>query len=366
MKKVYVKRIILAEILAASIFITGCSPRQSTSVDDKKEQKETEAVSTEESSAEENIADESEDNSYDKDYWDAMEKYYAYIGPKQRDSVELDDESASLYDGFLNNTVTATFHSNGDISQYVEFSEFLKDGHSYSLNDIVSKITEEGQYGEGWTYESSTDTYIDCGLDGNIEMIVSLLFDDEFTPSLVIKNIDGKLNICFTGTSWSRCETSVYYTGEVCSFGSGGATYHGGEYGYIDALGKYNFWYSEWDEGYGDRDNDNQLHYFYDVDHTINGADLLDILRINFVSSSDEKNDYYYIHLTDSDYNEIEDDPTNPDNPYDIVRDILINEQGYNVISPEEAEKMITEKRRAIGLTDEIYSYGDELKPEEK
>ncbi|WP_408072423.1 hypothetical protein [Butyrivibrio sp. JL13D10] len=44
------------------------------------------------------------------------------------------------------------------------------------LDDITDNLTSADQYSEGWKVESVTDTYIDCGLDDNYEMVVSVSF----------------------------------------------------------------------------------------------------------------------------------------------------------------------------------------------
>ena len=326
------------------------------STEEPEEVSETPAEASSEASSEDGIRKAEED--YSTPYTD----YYAYISAKSKDKVEIDDESAALYEAFLSGEEKAVFSKDGDIAQYVEFSAFLEEVKSSSLDEIVEAMTAEGQYGERWEYKKCSDLYLDCALDGNIEMLVTLYFDDEFTPCMVIKNVDGGLKICFTGDSWSRCSTDVYYTGEVCSYGSGGATVHGGTYGFIDATGKYNFWYSDLEESFGDRDEDNKLTYYYDrEEHEIEGADILFLESISFEENDDGHYDYYYFFLTDSDYNDIEDDLEDPENPYVVMRGILANERGLNVITSREADDMIAEKRRKIGFTDELYSYGKDI-----
>ena len=279
------------------------------------------------------------------------------------EEVNIDDESAALYDAFLQGSAKATFDSKGDRGQYITFSDFLNDGEAYTLTEIISKMTGEDQYCSGWICKISTDRYIDCGLDGNIEKEVSLELNggtDHFSTSMILKNIDGKLKICYDADSWSRCDAGVAYNGEVSSFGSAGACSHGGEYGYIDSLGDYHFWYYEWIESYGARDEDNQINdldFFINSDtKCIKGADMIYILRYDFLEDRKDENAYYYFYLTDSDYKDIDDNPSNLDNPYNIARGILKKDYGYNVVSQEEIDKMIYEKRLEIGLTDEIYN----------
>ena len=221
-------------------------------------------------------------------------------------------------------------------------------------------MTGEGQYLEDTGYLGSDVSYIDCGLDGSIEMIVYINLETEFIPTMVIKNVDGNLKICYAYDSWSRSNTEVYYNGVVSSYGSSGADLHGGYTGFIDAAGDYHFWYGETEECFGNRDEDNTLVYYYNEDHIIEGADMLFLESITF----DNEEFYYYFYLTDSDYNDVEDASVNGVNPYDTVSDILTEEQGLSLISSTEAQIMIENRRLEIGLSDEVYSYGDEYRPE--
>jgi hypothetical protein len=286
--------------------------------------------------------------------------YRKYISPKAREEVEIDAGSAALYDAFLADEAKAKFSKSADNGMYVVFSDFLEDGKSYTLSEIANNSIADGQYGSYWKYTGASDSYIDCGLDESIEMVVELNYDSEFTASMVIKNVGGELKICFDGDSWSRCSTEIIYSGLVYSFGSGGASLHGGYYGFINADGDYTLWYETWEEGFGDRDEDNTLTYYYNEEYTIEGADLLFLESFTF----DKQEQYYYFYLTDSDMNDVDHTPVNGVDPYEKVSEILTKERGYTVLSADEAKAMIVNRKHEIGLSDEVAGYGDELKPE--
>ncbi len=75
----------------------------------------------------------------------------------------------------------------------------------------------------------------------------------------------------------------------------------------------------------------------------------------------DDGYDYYYFYILDEDSNELPDDPDDPDNPYEIVR-TECEKAGITAISNKEHE----ERRQEIGLTDEIYEYGNEYLTEDE
>ncbi len=57
--------------------------------------------------------------------------------PKCREEVNIDAESAALYDKFLADEVKATFYKKGDNSDLYFLSAFLKDGENYTLSEII-------------------------------------------------------------------------------------------------------------------------------------------------------------------------------------------------------------------------------------
>ena len=282
--------------------------------------------------------------------------------PKERNEVKIDDDSAALYDSFLEGTAKATYISKNDKCEYLEFSTALEDGKSYTLEEMVSDLTTGVSSDSEVTLKGVSADSIDCGLDGKIEMIVHPDIESEFHPSIVIKNVGGSLKVCYIADSWDRNSVFVGFNGMTSSTGSGGASSHGGEEGYIDASGEYHFWHAYWEELYGERDNNNKLSFEFNGDgneYTIDGADLMTVVRYDLDENRKEENTYYQIYMMDSDYNDIEDAPNNSSNPFNAARDILVKEKGLNVVSGKEIDDMLAAKRKEIGLSDEVYKFGE-------
>lgn len=304
--------------------------------------------------------------------------YSAFTSPRDKNFVSIDDESSKLYEDFLNDSVEARFDKDGDNGEFLVLSEALEDGESYTLSQITDFLTGQDQYGEGWGVESISDSYIDCGLDDQIEMVVNVDFEgngDEFSLSMVISNISGELVISFCADSWSRSQTQILYNGEVSSYGSGGASSHGGYTGFINSNGKYVHWYTEWEEGIEAQDDGIvSINYWMSDDYkdyqTVTFK-LPDGYSYVYQESFSFNNDYYdysdryyYFYIVDENYNEYPDNPDDPDNPYNVIREAH-QEAGIKVVSSDEYEELITQRRSQIGITDEVYSFGRQYLPDE-
>ena len=299
------------------------------------------------------IAANGEENSYD-----AYLKYKDYISPKDKAAVKLDPESEKLYQSFIDGTEPAQYDADGDIAQYICLSEALENGKSYTLKEIKEKLAAEGQYGEGWEYEIQSEGYIDLGLDESYELCMDI-GAAEFSLTIVVKNIDGELKLCFAGDSWSRNETVVKYSGYVESYGSGGANYHGGETGYIDAEGKYHFWYRSSEEGIIP-DDEGKLTY----NDQLIGENIGMYLETFSFDKSYEGKEYQYVYIVDAEGREdVEVDLTQPGNAYEMAKKAIEASGRTYLANYDEAKALMDEQRLAIGLSDEICKYGDELYP---
>lgn len=310
------------------------------------------------------------DGEWNLEYDFTYDEYEVVMSPRDKCYIDLDEESSKLYQDFLDGNEKITYDAAGDNGEYIEPSQVLTDGDEYTFDEIVDSLTSKDQYSEGWAIESVTDSYIDCGLDGAYEMVVSASFETEFSFDMVIKNIDGSLKMCYFGDSWSRSETTIRYNGMIYSYGSGGASSHGGHTGFINADGEYKLWYKEWEEGYDDYDGDGTFSVqpyingsFVDLIFDIPGAAYIYSEEISF--SEDVEYDYYYFYILDEDSNELIDDPNDSDNPYEVIRKEC-EKKGITAISEEEHLKKTEERRQEVGLTDEIYEYGDEYLPEDE
>ena len=167
--------------------------------EDKEDANDVTAAATTESSEEGDTSD-SDSDEISKEEYDA---YYDYISPKEKEEVELDDESESLYAGFLAGDVEAMYVKDGDTARHLCMSEVLSDGEYYTLNEIIEKMCDGCEGASDWVYDVISEYYVDLGLDGTYELKADI-GAAAYNLSLVVKNIDGHLKICFAGDSWDR------------------------------------------------------------------------------------------------------------------------------------------------------------------
>ncbi|MBO4912254.1 MAG: hypothetical protein J5504_05965 [Butyrivibrio sp.] len=282
-------------------------------------------------------------------YNDSYAVYSDYISPKERLWVTLDKESERLYDAFVKGKEKAVFSADGNRVENADVFLGFEDGKAYTLEEISNKIRGVDDF------TGCSPKYIDCGLDGNIELVVGIGGNLDYDPSygidMVVKNINGKLKICYCDASGYRSENDISYNGEVSNGGSGGATSHYGEVGYIDANGKYNFWYSWIEEEIAKIDTNNEQLDLYQEDLSVEDG-------------AEDKDHYYSIFAFDNDGNVDEGNPSLKDDPCECERQTY-RDKGYKVITLKEHDELIEKKRKKIGLSDEIHSYGDEYKDED-
>ena len=301
-------------------------------------------------------------SSYDNIYG----AYETYTEPKAIGEVDMDEESSRLYEGFMEGTEAAIFDANGDCGQYIALSDALTDGESYTLNEIIELLTAQGQYAEGYTVQKTRESLVDCGLDGNIEILVHVDFDTEFSFDMVVKNVDGSLVIGFFADSWSRSETHVLYNGAVTSYGSSGANSHGGENGFINADGKYVLWYNIGEDANESHDGEATLSFYEDGEYKNASFELPDgyyVYEERISYDRDGKDKYYYFIVFDEEFNEIPADPSDPDDIYTVIRK-EVSGLGYTVVDEAESEVLLEERRKDIGYTDDIYNFGRQYLPE--
>lgn len=274
-------------------------------------------------------------------------------------SAEPDD----VYKDFMTGKHEVLFLEEHDYGEYIRLSEVLENNSRYTYDELYTSI--DGQF----KIMNSVYNYIDCGLDGVPELLLSINIDnglvDDFWIKMVIKNTENGLVICYAADQWSRCETIIKYSGFVSSGGSEGAEVHGGYFGYIDKNGCFRIWYDEKNEWYIRTDAEEWLIYrsrtIYEAEEIIlEGVDSMYLEKFacgDFLSTGEI---YAYFSLYDSKGDRIEVDKAYEDVGYSTLEEILKNE-GYNVITEEEASGMKEEYRNRIGLSDEIYYYNDSI-----
>lgn len=154
-----------------------------------------------------------------------------------------------LFTAFVEGSEKAKFRGTAEYGSYFLLSDFLTEGEFYNINEIIELAENYNQYMELKANVKPSKRLIDCGEDGTPELLCEIHFGAEFTLHMILKEIDDELVIIYNRDSWSRSDLKVMDNGTISSFGSSGATAHGGDFSYIDANGDYHFFYGYEDYG---------------------------------------------------------------------------------------------------------------------
>ncbi len=311
---------------------------------------------TEESAEENTISSNTEDSSISE--YEAYEKYREYISPKSKTEIQLDDESEKLYSDFMEGNVAAEYSQDGDTTGLFDLSGALEEGKNYTLYEIIDKVNDGLSDSYEWYYDNCiSEKYIDLGLDGSYELKTDI-GAAEFTLTLIVKNVDNKLKICFAGESVGHSYTDVMYTGEVYMYSYSDYDSESAEHGYIDKDGNYIFWYYYSIDGYNIHSDEDLVYNDCYI-----GSGIGMIKQEYFIDKA-LSDSYCNIRIKDIDNNYLAENDINAKDAYNSMTKIL-KEEGKLVVTEEEIKKVLEEQRVAIGFSDVLYHYGDELKPKE-
>ena len=275
--------------------------------------------------------------------------------------------NSDIYEGFLagNEKMSFSYYMSGDslsvhenTTDYELFSQLAD--KEYTLPELVDGMNNIFTDPDGFYVPQEISkmsyAYLDCGKDGNKELALQFvcpIAEEESTLTMVLKEMDGKLQLVHSFDMWSRGDGSINEYGYVATSGSGGAALHYFEGGYIDASGKYNFAYSE--EDYTGVDA-----FAMTFDHTDFNQDIEELALegnveiFTFRTKPSTMDDYMpekYAYAVDG--------STNP-NLEDTYKDVMSCFTDINFISYSEMMKLETERNQAVGATDDIIS-GNEL-----
>ena len=237
--------------------------------------------------------------------------------------------------------------------------DIINSGKDYTLAEFRDKLNEIFNSEDNYLYEGEVQSieyaYIDCGNDGVNELALKMVgpFADpsESTMTFIIKELDGKPELVYAFSQWSRSQRTINKYGFITGSGSNSASNHGYDEAYINADGKYMYGFYEEEE--------------YDInafgmlrDHDDFDAEGLDnmlavyTLRLDQYDAANPQQEYYSYNVHDSNtYEEVDVPNLYTDSKY---KDIMDSFKDISFISMDEMKKMEKEKMESIGVTDEI------------
>ena len=301
------------------------------------------------------------DDSVDTALGSATEKISNVASSVKTENTTSTSSNGDIYEGFLagNEKMSFSYYMSGDSlsihENSLDYELFAKLANKeYTLPELVDGMntifTDPDGFYAPQKISKMSYAYLDCGKDGNKELALEFvcpIVEEESTLTMIIKEMDGKLQLVHSFDSWSRGDASINEYGYVTSGGSGGAALHYFEGGYIDASGKYNFAYSE--EDYSGVDA-----FAMTFDHTDFNTDIealslegmAEIFTLRTKPSTTE--DYMpekYAYTVDG--------STNP-NLEDTYKEVMSCFTDITFMSYTDMMKIETERNNAVGATDDI------------
>lgn len=249
----------------------------------------------------------------------------------------------SSYDDVENGTAKVKYTGKGDVPGYLELSQVLTVGESYTISEICDalKQIEDFQDEPDITY-----SMIDCGSDGEEELLVEAQLSAAFGLDMIIKNIDGEFVICYDQSATERSYISVSADGTIESGGASAANIHNMDYAFVDASGEYKFFY-----GVTETLSVFDTYDIYVGDSVTSisaegiDAEHMAVLEYYFEENYEERNCFYSFYTFDDSYNEVDTEEGRADIAEFGVRFkdagyLIYDQDGINAVLKDRAEEI--------------------------
>jgi len=287
------------------------------------------------------------------------------------DAKSGDSESVEKYEAFLSGNEKVGV-SKVNLNSYLsDTSEVVPDkSGTYTMGELIGNFIKDRKkvYDGGYSVEEIEYAYVDLGQDGSSELVlhfISYMEGDEYSNIMVIKDLTGKLELCYFTEDGYRSYNYVNKDGIIAVGGSGGAASWYDSYRTLDSEGNVVFLYdSETMNAYGI--------YLGDVDYgetadKLGIGDELAIIRYSFDEYTDtEFNDesyqaylntnMYAYGMYDSDWN-----MTSPDEIYEPSSKYyeFMHMFSDKVYSIPEMDELLEKRLSEYGFTKDMLTKND-------
>lgn len=258
------------------------------------------------------------------------------------------EDQYAIYERFLAGEEPLYFRKDTYFSSDIFESSFrIEANKPYELYEICNVINIACNSGAPVNELSNNISYayLDCGADGIVEL--ALLFHDladYYDPedvTLVIKDIDGRLEVCYDMQPYYRESWEISNVYGVVAYGcNAGSGYYIEETGCIGADGVYHTAYSV--------STDYMFYGFWlpdDFPYELSENTTIDLITYSIGDNKSAK-DYYLL--------EAYDDSGNLDIDMDKLSKAVADVTGMEFSSREEIQRLIAAREIEIGLTEEI------------
>ncbi|MCR5459960.1 MAG: right-handed parallel beta-helix repeat-containing protein [Acetatifactor sp.] len=275
--------------------------------------------------------------------------------------------SSELYDGFLRGEERVYFDKQSfsyyDVTSGTE-KPYFPDSNGYLLKELVSRIqTVDGAEAEASIRVTGVSfVTIDCGNDGEPELCLQVACAGDAwgganTYEFVIKNFDGKLQVCHRNVSGYRSYSDVInhygYVSDGYYWGMGWSS----SYGFIDGDGNYHYTFGVTaDSGYAWIGGEDALSKAMAEAAENEGEqvfDYFDILEYRFQEWKEGENESEIVKYSCDIYVDGEDARKDT---WDLVEKIF-TKAGLKLYSEAEIQSMIDQRLQEFGLTRAMSEY---------
>ena len=261
----------------------------------------------------------------------------------------VENTDGLTYSDVENGTAKVKYTGKGDVPGYLELSQVLTVGESYTISEICDalKQIEDFQQDAEITYSK-----VDCGSDGEEELLVEAQLGAGFGLDMIIKRINDELVICYDQSTTERSYVTVNADGTIESGGASAANIHDVDYAYVDASGEYKFFY-----GVSETLSLLETYDIYKGDSVTSistegiDAEHMAVLEYYFEQNYEERNSFYSFYTFDDSYSEVETEAGKADIAELGVR---FKDEGFLIYDSDGINAVLNERAQEIGYPGKI------------
>ncbi|SOC01820.1 hypothetical protein [Pseudobutyrivibrio ruminis] len=261
------------------------------------------------------------------------------------DSTE-DNIDDSVYADVESGNAKVEYTGKGDSTVYLELSQVLTESESYTIDEICEALNqiEDFQNEADITY-----SIIDCGSDGESELLVEAQLSAMYSLDMIIKKVDDKFVICYARDNSDRATEKINEDGTIERYLSSAYNIHDAEYSFVDADGEYKFFY-----GVTETLSLFDTYDIYKGDSKISisteglDAEHIAVLEYYFEENYEDREYFYSFYTIDDNYGKMESEEGKADLAELGVR---FKDEGYLIYDSDGIDAVLQDRADEIGYT---------------
>jgi hypothetical protein len=281
-------------------------------------------------------------------------------------SADNKAEEKDPYADILDNSAEFEVSSDADSGTNIRFSDTLTDGAKVTLGSFVDTLRIASR-DEAAKVSSVETTFIDCGSDGNRELLVKATIAasiETWVINFVIKDFGGSYKLIYSGDSWTRSSTEINNAGVIFNSGSNGAASLGYSVSVLTADGRNELAYAcsvdfMTDFVYAADENVYLLLYRVNTEDTnlYNGENMMTTYALEYLDTEGVEGTQNI--MSGNIIYEGEDVYAADSSVRQYIESNFTSFPGKGIVTVTEAANAVTEKENKLGLTDENLNADD-------